>query len=395
MMATPAPLQEPPDLSATLGGPLYRMLRRSPLGGSVPRLLRRQAAICVLGCWVPLAVLSFVQGHFLGGIKLSFLHDIETHARFLVSLPVLIMAEMLLYERIRPIIKHFVQRKLVIPDDLPRFNTAVNSALRIHNSVVAEIALLVLVFTVGMWVWRYQIPADFESWYASSQGGHVHLTIAGYWLAFVSVPIFQFILLRWYMQYLVWFWLLLRISQLNLHLEPLHPDQAGGLRFVGQSSVVFTPLLFAHGALLSGQIASHILYHGESLMASEMTIIGFVAFSITAALAPLFSFTLQLIRAKRAGLDKYGALASQYVTDFDQKWLQGGNNDEQLLGSGDIQSLADLGNSFSTARSMRPVPIAADDLAYLCVVTIIPFVPLLLTIMPLDKLIEQAIKLVF
>ena len=394
-MATPAPLQETPDLAATLGGPLYRMLRRSPLGGSVPQLLRRQAAICVLVCWVPLAVLSLAQGHFLGGIRLSFLRDIETHARFLVSLPVLLMAEMLVYERIGPIIKHFVQRKLVIPDDLPRFNTAVNSALRIHNSVVVEIVFLVLVFTVGMWVWRHQIPADFASWYASSQGGHVHLTIAGYWLAFVSVPIFQFILLRWYMQYLVWFWLLVRISQLNLHLEPLHPDQAGGLRFVGQSSVVFTPLLFAHGALLSGQIASHILYHGESLYASEMTIIGFVVFSIAAALAPLFSFTLQLIRAKRAGLDKYGALASQYVTDFDQKWLQGRTNDEQLLGSGDIQSLADLGNSFSTARSMRPVPIAADDLVYLCVVTIIPFVPLLLTIMPLDKLVEQAIKLVF
>ena len=130
-------------------------------------------------------------------------------------------------------------------------------------------------------------------------------------------------------------------------------------------------------------------------MASEMTIIGFVVFSIVAALAPLCSFSLQLIRAKRAGLDKFGALASQYVTDFDQKWLQVRNNDEQLLGSGDIQSLADLGNSFSAARSMRPVPIAADDLVYLCVITIIPFVPLLLTIMPLHKLIEQAIKLVF
>jgi hypothetical protein len=394
-MATPAPLQEPPGLSLTLGGPLYRMLRRSPLGGSVPQLLRRQAAICVLVCWVPLAVLSLAQGHFLGGIKLSFLRDIETHARFLVCLPVLIMAELLVYERIGPIITHFVQRKLVAPDDVPRFNIAVNAALRVHNSVVVEIVLLVLVYTIGIWVWRHQIPADFVSWYASSEGGHVHLTIAGYWLAFVSVPIFQFILLRWYMQYLVWFWLLLRISRLNLHLEPLHPDQAGGLRFVGQSSVAFTPLLFAHGALLSGQIASRILYHGEALMASEMTIIGFVVFSIAAALAPLFSFTLELIRAKRAGLDKFGALASQYVTDFDQKWLQTRTNDEQLLASGDIQSLADLGTSFSMARAMRPVPIAGDDLVFLCVTTIVPFLPLLLTILPLDQLLIRAIKLVF
>jgi hypothetical protein len=178
-------------------------------------------------------------------------------------------------------------------------------------------------------------------------------------------------------------------------LEPLHPDQAGGLRFVGQSSLAFAPLLFAHGALLSGQIASRILYHGESLMASEMTIIGFVVFSIAAALAPLFSFTLELINTKRAGLDKFGALASRYVTDFDQKWLQGRNNDEQLLATGDIQSLADLGTSFSMARAMRPVPIASDDLLLLCVTTITPFLPLLLTILPLDQLLMRAIKLVF
>ena len=114
-MATPAPLQEPPDLSPTLGGPLYRMLRRSPLGGSVPQLLRRQAAICVLVCWVPLAVLSLAQGHFLGGIKLSFLRDIETHARFLVSLPVLIMAEMLVYERIWPYHQAFCPKKACHP----------------------------------------------------------------------------------------------------------------------------------------------------------------------------------------------------------------------------------------------------------------------------------------
>lgn len=392
-MTVDVPTQEQPSFPLTLGGPLYRMLRRS--GGSIPRLLRRQATICVLVCWVPLALLSLAQGHFLGGINLSFVRDIETHARFLISLPVLIIAEVLVYERLRPIMKNFVQRQLILPGDLPRFNTAVSSTMWIHNSSVAEMILLVSVFTVGIWVWRHQIPANFASWYASSQGGHVHLTIAGYWLAFVSVPIFQFILLRWYMQYLIWFWLLLRISRLNLQLESLHPDQAGGLRFVGQSSVAFAPLLFAHGALLSGQIAGRILYHGESLMASEMTIIGYVVFSIAAALAPLFSFTLKLINAKRAGLDKFGALASQYVIDFDRKWLQSRTNGEQLLATGDIQSLADLGTSFSMARAMRPVPIAADDLLFLCVTTIVPFLPLLLTILPLDQLLMRAIKLVF
>lgn len=394
-MANPAPLQEPPDFSVVLGGPLYRMLRRSHLAGSRQQLLRRLAAISIVICWVPLALLSLAQGHFLGGVKLFFLHDIETHVRFLVSLPVLLLSEVIVRERIGPVLRNFVERQVVSPEELPKFYAAVNSATRIHNSVAAEIALFVLVFTAGRWTWRLQIAPDIASWYAYSQGGQLHLTMAGYWFAFVSVPLFQFILLRWYVRYLIWFWFLLRVSHLTLQLPVLHPDGAGGLGFLGETSLAFAPLLFAHSALLAGQIASRVLYDGGKLMASELTIIGFSVFSIVAAVAPLLSFTTKLIGAKLRGLEKYGAFASSYVMDFDQKWLQGKVNDERALGSGDIQSLADLGNSFSAAREMRPVPIAIDEIILLFVLTIAPFVPLLLTIMPLDELLTRAFKLVF
>lgn len=394
-MATPGPLQEPPNFPLVLGGPLYRMLRRSHLAGSRPQLLRRLAAISILLCWVPLALLSLAQGHFLGGVKLSFLRDIETHVRFLVSLPVLLLAEVIVRERIWPVLRSFVERQVVTPEELPKFYAAINSATRIHNSVGAEIALFVFVFTAGTWIWRLQIVPDVVSWYAYSQGGQVHLTMAGNWLAFVSVPLFQFILLRWYVRFLIWFWFLLRVSHLKLHLPALHPDRAGGLGFLGETSLAFAPLLFAHSALLAGQIASRILYNGGTLLASELTIAGYVVFSIVAALAPLSSFTAKLIRAKLRGLEKYGAFASSYVMDFDQKWLQGKVNDEPAMGSGDIQSLADLGNSFAAARAMRPMPIATDEIVLLVVVTVAPFLPLLLTIMPLDQLIMRAFKLVF
>ena len=394
-MATPGPLQEPPNFPLVLGGPLYRMLRRSHLAGSRPQLLRRLAAISILLCWVPLALLSLAQGHFLGGVKLSFLRDIETHVRFLVSLPVLLLAEVIVRERIWPVLRSFVERQVVTPEELPKFYAAINSATRIHNSVGAEIALFVFVFTAGTWIWRLQIVPDVVSWYAYSQGGQVHLTMAGNWLAFVSVPLFQFILLRWYVRFLIWFWFLLRVSHLKLHLPALHPDRAGGLGFLGETSLAFAPLLFAHSALLAGQIASRILYDGGTLLASELTIAGYVVFSIVAALAPLSLFTAKLIRAKLRGLEKYGAFASSYVMDFDQKWLQGKVNDEPAMGSGDIQSLADLGNSFAAARAMRPMPIATDEIVLLVVVTVAPFLPLLLTIMPLDQLIMRAFKLVF
>jgi hypothetical protein len=394
-MTTPVSSQEPPDFSSVLGGPLYQLLRRARLTGPTLELAYRRAAIFVLLCWLPLAVLSLAQAHFLGGARLSFFRDIETHVRFLVALPVLILAEVIVHQRIWPVVKSFVERRVVTAEEVQKFYAAIDSATRIRNSVIVEVALLILVFTVGTWVWRHQGALDVASWYASPQGGEMHFTMAGYWFAFVSIPVFQFILLRWYMRILIWFWFLFRVSRLKLHLLPAHPDRAGGLGFVGRSSFAFVPLLFAQGALLSGQIASHIFYNGQTLLAFKMTIASFVVFFVVAVLTPLFLFTPQLARAKREGLAEYSAFASSYVMDFDHKWLRSKVNDEQLLGTGDIQSLADLGNSFAVVREMHTVPFTKDDVIRLLIATVVPLVPLLLTIMPLDQLVSQAIKMIF
>lgn len=394
-MAAPLPLQEPPDFSLVLGGPLYQMLRRAHLTGPALELLRRRVVSAVLLSWVPLAVLSLIQAHFFGGAKLDFFRDIETHVRFLISLPVLILAEIIVHKRIRPAVKSFIERRIVTAEDLPKFYAAIDSAMRMRNSVIAEIALLLFAFTAGIWIWRYQVALDISSWYASVQGGQLHLTMAGYWLAFVSVPLFQFILLRWYMRMLIWFLFLMRVSFLNLHLLPTHPDRAGGLGFLGKSTFAFGPLLFAQGSLLASQIASRIFFNGQSLLSFKTNIGAFVAFFVAAVLAPLLLFIPQLSRAKREGLAEYGTFASSYVMDFDEKWLRNKASGEPLLGTGDIQSLADLDNSFAVVREMRAIPFVMDDVVRLLIAAAAPLIPLLLTIMPLEQLVTQAIKILF
>jgi hypothetical protein len=394
-MATPGPLEEANDPSLTLGGPLYRLLRRSHTASPVSGLLYRQATIAVLVCWVPLAILSLAQVHSMGYVKLSFFRDIETHIRFLVSLPVLIIAEMLVDQRIRPMMKRFVERHVITSAELPKFYGAIDTTVRFYNSVIADIVILTVVYTIGLWIWRHQIATDVASWYASFHAGQVHLSMPGYWLALVSVPIFQFILLRWFWQFAIWFLFLFRTSRLQLRLSPLHPDREGGIGFVGTSSLAFAPLLFALSALLSGHIASRILYNGESLFSSEIAILCYVFLSVVAAITPLFLFTPQLILAKRRGLAKYGNFASDFVTNFDDKWLKGNLDDELSVSGEDIQSLADLSNSFSVVRRMRFAPIAADDIFLLLFITAAPFLPLLLSIMPLEQLVVHALKIIF
>src|SRR5204862_3081270 len=114
------------------------------------------------------------------------------------------------------------------------------------------------------------------------------------WYAFVSIPIFQFILLRWYFRLLIWFGFLWRVSRLNLYLTPTHPDRAGGLSFLGDSVYAFAPFLFAQGAVLAGLIASRIFYAGQSLMTLIVEIAGLVIVFVLFIVVPFNMFALKL-----------------------------------------------------------------------------------------------------
>ena len=95
----------------------------------------------------------------------------------------------------RPLVRRFVERRIILPHDVPRFQRAVASAVRLRNSVVLELALVLLVYTLGLWFWNSRVAVDTATWFARP-GGRWDLTPAGFWYVFVSIPIAQFILLR-------------------------------------------------------------------------------------------------------------------------------------------------------------------------------------------------------
>jgi hypothetical protein len=394
-MTMPTPLEGPSDFSLVLGGPLFQMFRQAHLSGPALELVHRRMLVITLFAWLPLAALSTIEGHLFGTQGLTFMRDIELHVRLLVALPVLIFAELVVHHRIGPLLKRFLERQVVTAEDTPAFLAAVAVARRVRNSPWLEIALLIFVYTVGHWVWQNQVALGSATWYAVPEGASIHLTPAGYWYGFVSIPIFQFILFRWYLRLVIWFWLLWRVSRLNLHLVPTHPDRAGGIAFLGGDSYAFGPILFAQGALMAGLIASRIFYQGQSLMSFKVTIVAVAGFFVLVILGPLTMFTGHLFRTKRAGLSAYGTLATVYVDDFDGKWIRGGAKGEEILGTADIQSLADLGNSYAVVREMRLVPVALSDVAQLVAAVALPILPLVLTIMPIEELVSRLIQIAF
>jgi hypothetical protein len=197
------------------------------------------------------------------------------------------------------------------------------------------------------------------------------------------------------MRFLIWYRFLWQVSRLNLHLVPIHPDHCAGLAFLGKSAYAFGPILFAQGAMLAGVVASRVLYRGESLLSFKLQMGGVVVFFVLAILGPLLMFTPKMAAAKRKGLADYGQVAQGYVDRFEEKWVLNTPPSEEVLGSGDIQSLADLNNSYDIVRGMRAVPFGLDDISRLAAATAAPLLPLLLTIFPPEELIMRLVKIVF
>lgn len=387
-----AVLDDAQNFSLVLGGPLYQLLRRVHLSDDVTSHVRQRViAISLLG-WLPLLILSLVQGHLWGkSVAVPFLFDLEVQIRFLIVVPLLIIAELVVHQRLRHIATAFIERHLILEDDLPRLKKAITSAFRLRNSVIVEVLLIAFVYGVGVLVvWRRFTGLSADTWYAPASLGGSTLSPAGLWYSYASLPIFQFLLIRWYFRMFTWARFLWHVSRINLALVPTHPDRVGGLGFLSNAVYAFSLLVVAHGAMISSQIANRIFFMGAKLPEFESEIAIVAIFLLCVIFGPMLVFMPQLARVKRIGLREYGTLAEAYVRDFDNKWLRGAKPEgEVLLGSADIQSLADLANSFEVVRGMRLVLVTRDTILQFGVALFLPMLPLLLTMMPLKELLKR------
>jgi hypothetical protein len=383
------------DFSLVLGGPLYQLLRRAHISGDALEFAARRVIVICLIAWLPLLALSAAEGLALGGTAVPFLLDLEVHVRFLVVVPFLVGAELVVHRRMRFVVAQFLDRGMIPEAARARFENAVTSAFRLRNSLVAEVLLIALVYGVGIsLIWRHYMALPAATWYATPSAGGMELTLSGIWFGYVSLPLFQFLLIRWYFRLFIWARFLWQVSRIPLDLIPTHPDRLGGLGFLPVTAYAFVPLAVAHGAMVAGLIASRIFYTGATLVAFKVEIAVIVGFMLCLLFGPLMVFCPQLAAARRNGAREYGTLAQRYVREFDVKWLRGGaGTDEPLVGSADIQSLADLSNSYEVVRSMRIAPVTRDAAIQVAVATLAPIVPLALTMMPAEELLKRLFQI--
>jgi hypothetical protein len=348
---------------------------------------------------VPLLLLSTLDGQaFSKQTGMPFLLDASVHIRFLFALPLLILAEIGVDARVRPIPITFVERGLVPQHEFTRFRAAIERTRVLLDSWLAEAVMLLLVYALAAWqiggihLELAGAAVETANWHVLPAGHGGDRSLAGLWFAFVSLPLFQFLTLRWYYRILIWAGLTWRLSRLELSLQPTHPDGAAGLGFLSQTVYAYVPLALAHGAMLSSVIVNRIFYAGAALTDFRIEIALMVAFVFLLVLAPLLVFIPVLVAVNLKATAEYGALAGGVVRTFDTRWIRDEKREKgELLDVGEVSAMTDLDTTVAIVREMHYVPITREGMIWIGGAVLAPLLPLVLTVMSADELLKKLV----
>lgn len=371
------------------GGRSRRALTRLGLSGPDGRGVVKQAAVLAAVTWVPLLLLSLAQGLVLApGVKVPFLRDLLIHVRFLVALPLLVLAQAMIDRWCGKALEHILTSGLVKGEDEPRVVAAVRTVSALRESAVLEVAIVLLAYARSIVMLVSGMWEPVSSWRVLPLSGA--LSAAGWWFLLVSFPLFSFLLYRWLWGFFIWALFLWRLSWVPLQLIPTHPDRAGGLAFLGDIQMRFGPGVAAVGALLAAFIGERALAQGAPVAHAQAMLIGFVIAATVIVLVPLAVFAPRLVACRTQGLLDYAVLGHQYTEAFAGKWVgERPPEGEPLLGTSDIQSLADLANSFEVIRRMRIVPFDLTVLAVVLAAAVVPLLPLIFAVVPVADVLRR------
>src|SRR5215472_3414534 len=379
-------------LSVVAGGPLDRLQLRLGLMKLQAPLIMRRAIIFALIAWLPLLILSALQGVLLKNVRIPFLYDPSAHIRFLLSVPLLIVAEVVIGPRIVASTSHFITAGLIPEDRYQDFDAAIVDTIRLRDSNVAEGIILAITY-FGAFVSIRFLSATVSTWHSLvSESGH-RFTLAGYWYALVSLPIFQFLVYRWLWRTFIWCRFLRHVSKLDLQLIPTHPDQAGGLGFLGETHRLYAVFIFAYAATASAVASREVLFDQVPIQSYKIPVAALIIIMLLLFLGPLFMFAPALLRTRRKGLHEYSTLGCKLGRLYDQKWAKGMTPvGESMLSTPDNSSLADYSRNYELVDRMRVFPFEPRTAVALALAGLIPMVPLLATVMPMEEIFKLLLK---
>jgi hypothetical protein len=374
------------DFAISEGGPLYNYLTKM-------RLFNTQGRLALLGLaitWFPLAIITAFEGTLYYGAKMPFLNDVAMQARILIALPMMIFIKVVIDNKVTAVIQ-YISIALLSPDERQLIiETTFARAKKLTSSTLTEIVLLLVVFSFTISMVKAGIysglEGDISSWMVSNSDGKQTFSIAGYWAVCVSIPTFQFLLIRWLWRYIVWTILLFRLSKSDLILLPTHPDRSGGLGIIMLAQRAFNLVFVASSVVISGQLMTDLLNHPESFNTIKNEAIGFIVICIIL----LIFFTIQLIRTKNEGLLHLSNLGAGMSQKFEKEWINKVPIAEKIEAmTVDPSMVYDYSGIFEAVQKMRPLPITPREIIGMSVMLLVPFIPILFIHFSVAELVQR------
>lgn len=346
---------------------------------------------CVLVGWFPLLLLVFVTSAPGWSALWSFSTDFGTHARSLIAAPLFIFCEPRCLQKLAAIVNHFVKAGVIQKDELPRFEALVASNRSLMNGTLAEVVALVVAYAIATALARHLPALGMRPWYMTSENT---MSLAGFWYSFVSLPLLLILFFGWLWRIVLWGRFLVRIAAMKLRLIAAHPDRASGLKFLNSSLVGFMPLAFTFGVITAGASANQLLYNNATADTVQKLAIGLTVVVLILFVGPLLIFVFKLHAKKVEGIYSYGALADDVGRQFEEKWLT--NYDRFRSGAleaPDFSATTDLYQVVANVHDMKLFPFELRAVVILVVAALLPFVPVVLMMMPIKLIVTELARL--
>jgi len=383
------------DFSLLDQDPLYRAQRMAHL---IPRhghgIVRRIVAVVVVA-WLPLVVWAFLNRRAFEATGVEpLLQHFGVHARFLLAVPLLLLAEPLAQAVGRRIVSYFLSSGLVLPNERPAFLAIVEGCRRLLRSPLALAAIAILAFGNAAMASRDVVHLHEVYWAVLGTGSDEHLGFVAWWYLWVSRPLYAVLLFSWIWRLLVTAILLWRISRLDLQLVPTHPDGCAGLGFLQTLPTAFAPVILAASTVLAARWGHDVLYHAVPLESLRVPMGLFVLLVLVLFLAPLLVFVPKLAVLRRQSLLAYGALVGRHGHLVEQRWIRGETIDDRgLLDAPELGPVADTLTLYEAVVRMRSAPIGKQSIVTVAAAAIVPMLPVVAIQVPIKDQLLGMIKI--
>ena len=393
-------MQDSNSFKLSTEGLFYQLMERLGLYDKTYSRTRRRIAFCIGVTWLPLLILSSIEGHLVSDTHIGFLQDPVPYARYLIALPLLLMGGKLIDIYLGIMVNH-LETSGVVPDkSLSRLTLERQRLERLRDTAWADGILLALIFAFVLALTlgpkSILLNTDKLVWEGVSSGEEIELTLAGYWSVYVASPFILFLIGRWVWRLIIWNMFCYFVSRNPLALQATHPDGVGGLGPIGQAQSSFGIILSCFTIMLSGAFATEILYQQHRLIEYQVEIVGVVILVLIVLFFPLIVFCFPLARAKMKALEGYGALGLMLSKSFQLRWLAGrpAHEKAKLIDTTDPSALADYSAVFENVKNMRIFPLNRQTMVWTVLIVSWPFISLILFQLSIEDLLQRLIQTV-